>query len=105
MLITTSVHDLYTALVYGMCIAVFVCTDTYILYYRVTIAHDATSTGSGDSSPGNGDMKNPFEEDERYESWLKTNRPDVVSKTCTASSPNNTQISEAQQAPIHLHHL
>ena len=38
--------------------------------------------------------------DERYESWLKTNRPDVVSKTCTASSPNNTQISEAQQAPI-----
>ena len=27
MLITTSVHDLYTALVYGMCIAVFVCTD------------------------------------------------------------------------------
>ena len=38
--------------------------------------------------------------DERYESWLKTNHPDVVSKTCTASSPNNTQISEAQQAPI-----
>ena len=63
MLITTSVHDLCTALVYGMCIAVFVCTDTYILYYRVTIAHDATSTGSGDSSPGNGDMKTPFEED------------------------------------------
>ena len=48
---------------YGMCIAVFVYTDTYILYYRVTIAHDATSTGSGDSSPGNGNMKNPFEED------------------------------------------
>ena len=34
------------------------------------------------------------------ESWLKTNHPDIVSKTCTASSPNNTQISEAQQAPI-----
>ena len=39
-----------------MCIAVFVCTDTYILYYRVTVARDATSTGSGDSSPGNGDI-------------------------------------------------
>ena len=38
--------------------------------------------------------------DERYESWLKTNHPDVESKTFTASSPNNTQISEAQQAPI-----
>ena len=40
---------------YGMCIAVFVCTDTYILYYHVT--------GNGDSSPGNSDMNNPFEED------------------------------------------
>ena len=32
---------------YGMCIVVFVCTDTYILYYHVTIAHDATFTGNG----------------------------------------------------------
>ena len=38
--------------------------------------------------------------DERFGSWLKINHPDVVSKTCTASSPHNTQISEAQQAPI-----
>ena len=48
---------------YGMCIAVFVCTDTYILYYNVTIGHDVTTTGDGDSSTGNGDMNNPFEED------------------------------------------
>ena len=38
--------------------------------------------------------------DERYESWLKINHPDVVSKTCTATSPHNTQISEAQQASM-----
>ena len=40
--------------------------------------------------------------DKRYESWLKINHPDVVSKTCTASSPHNTQISEAQQANTHV---
>ena len=33
-------------------------------------------------------------------SWLKINHPDVVSKTYTASSPHNTQISKAQQAPM-----
>ena len=48
---------------YGMCIAVFVCTDTYILYYDVTIAHDVTFIGDGDSSTGNSDMNSPFEED------------------------------------------
>ena len=35
--------------------------------------------------------------DEKYESWLKINHPDAVSKTNTASSP---QISDAHQAPM-----
>ena len=37
--------------------------------------------------------------DERYESWLKINHPDAVSKTSTASSPQ-LQISDAHQAPM-----
>ena len=35
--------------------------------------------------------------DEKYESWLKINHPDAVSKINTASSP---QISDAHQAPM-----
>ena len=44
-----------------MCIAVYcyLC----ILYYHVTVTHDTTYIGNGDSNPGNGNVNNPLEED------------------------------------------
>ena len=51
----------YAYLIWHMCIAVYcyLC----ILYYHVTITHDTTYIGNGDSNPGNGDVNNPLEED------------------------------------------